>query len=73
VELRSSILRAVAEHLPQSIESIVREQLRVPMEQVVARLAAETHAAITSTLRQSVEHAVRTELERLRDASRGSS
>lgn len=72
VELRSSILRSVGEHLPHNIEAIVREQLHASIEQLVGRLAAETHGAISTIVRQSVEQAVRTELERLRNTSRGS-
>jgi hypothetical protein len=71
IELRSSILRAVGEQLPQEIESIVRAQLSGPLEDFIGKLAAETRIAITTTLRTTVERAVRAELERLRASGRG--
>jgi hypothetical protein len=66
LELRSSILQAIADALPQHIDSIVRSRMSDAIDRMVAQLSAETRLAVAASLRDIVDHAVRTELARLR-------
>ncbi len=71
IELRSSILRDLAQQLPQEVEAIVRSHMNDAIDQLVDRLAAETRLALAASLHEIVEHAVRAELTRLRAKSKG--
>jgi len=66
LELRASILRGIAEALPQEVDAMVRSRMSEAIDKLVAQLAAETRLAIAASLRDIVDHAVRAELERLR-------
>jgi hypothetical protein len=70
LELRSSILQAIADALPQQIDSIVRNRMSDAIDRMVAQLSAETRLAVAASLRDIVDHAVRTELARLRGQKR---
>ncbi len=70
VELRSSILQAVADSLPQEVDAIVRSRMSDAIDRLVAQLAAETRLAMAASLRDIVDHAVRAELSRLRSQKR---
>jgi hypothetical protein len=70
VELRSSILQAVADALPQEVDAIVRSRMNEAIDRLVEQLAAETRLALAASLRDIVDHAVRTELGRLRTLKR---
>jgi hypothetical protein len=70
VELRSSILQAVADSLPQEVDAIVRSRMSDAIDRLVAQLAAETRLAMAASLREIVDHAVRAELARLRSQKR---
>jgi hypothetical protein len=70
LELRSSILQAVADALPQEIDAIVRSRMSEAIDRLIAQLAAETRLAMAASLRDIVDHAVRTELKRLRTLKR---
>jgi len=70
VELRSSILRSIADALPQEVDAIVRSRMNEAIDRLLAQLAAETRLAIASSLRDIVDHAVRAELTRLRGHKR---
>jgi hypothetical protein len=70
LELRSSILQAIADALPQQIDSIVRTRMGDAIDRMVAQLSAETRLAVAASLRDIVDHAVRTELARLRGQKR---
>jgi len=71
IELRTSILREIAEQLPREVESIVRTRMNATIDRVLSTLAAETRLAIAASLKEIVEHAVHAELERLRNSNRG--
>ncbi|SPE20021.1 hypothetical protein SBBP1_110063 [Burkholderiales bacterium] len=71
IELRTSILREIADQLPREVESIVRTRMNATIDRVLSSLAAETRLAIAASLRDIVEHAVHAELERLRNSNRG--
>jgi len=68
-ELRESILRAVSQHLPQAVETMLQRQLAPVIDSAIdtatAQLAAEIRHAATHTLRELVDHAVEAELARL--------
>jgi hypothetical protein len=70
LELRTSILNELAQSLPLEVDAIVRNKMGDAIERVVQQLAAETRLAIASSLREIVEHAVHSELERLRGRKR---
>jgi len=71
IELRTSILRDIAEQLPREVEAIVRNRMSATIDRVLSSLAAETRLAVAASLREIVEHAVHAELERLRNSNRG--
>jgi hypothetical protein len=66
LELRSSILQAIADALPQHIDDIVRSKMNEAIERLVTQLAAETRLAVAASLHDVVDQAVRSELARLR-------
>jgi hypothetical protein len=66
LELRSSILQAIADALPQQIDSIVRNRMNDAIERLFTQLVAETRLAVAASLRDIVDQAVRAELSRLR-------
>jgi hypothetical protein len=70
LELRSSILQAIADALPQQIDSIVRHRMNDAIERLFTQLVAETRLAVASSLRDIVDQAVRAELARLRALKR---
>jgi hypothetical protein len=70
LELRSSILQAIADALPQQIDQIVRGRMNEALERLVTQLGAETRLAVAASLREIVDQAVRTELARLRSLKR---
>ncbi len=71
IELRTSILREIANQLPREVEAIVRTRMNAAIERVLNSLAADTRLAIAASLRDIVERAVHAELERLRNSNRG--
>jgi len=71
VELRSSILRQITEQLPQEIDGIVQGRMQEAIDRLLVRLAEEIHLAVTASLADIVERAVRAELDRMRNSSRG--
>jgi hypothetical protein len=74
LELRESILRELAQRLPDDVETILRRQLAPAIDAAVgaavgaatARLATEIRRAAGASLRDLVDHAVQSELARLR-------
>jgi len=70
VELRASILNELAESLPQEVDAIVRSRMSEAIDRLIGQLAAETRLAMAASLRDIVDHAVRTELDRLRGRKR---
>jgi len=70
LELRSSILQAIADTLPEQIDSIVRSRMSDAIDRMVAQLSAETRLAVAASLRDIIDHAVRAELTRLRGQKR---
>jgi hypothetical protein len=64
--LRSSILQAIADSLPQQIDGIVRNRMNDSIERLFTQLVAETRLAVAASLRDIVDQAVRAELARLR-------
>ena len=70
LELRSSILQAIADELPQQIDDIVRRRMNDAIERLLTQLVAETRLAVAASLRDIVDHAVRAELARLRSQKR---
>jgi hypothetical protein len=70
LELRSSILQAIADSLPQQIDSIVRRRMNDAIERLFTQLVAETRLAVAASLRDIVDQAVRAELARLRGQKR---
>jgi hypothetical protein len=66
LELRSSILQAIADALPQQIDSIVRNRMNDAIERLFTQLTAETRLAVAASLRDIIDQAVRAELMRLR-------
>jgi len=66
LELRASILRDIAESLPQEVDAIVRGRMSDALDKLLSQLADETRMALATSLRDIVEHAVRAELDRLR-------
>jgi hypothetical protein len=70
LELRASILQAIADALPQQIDTIVRSRMAGAVERLMEELAAETRLAVAASLRDIVDQAVRAELARLRTHKR---
>jgi hypothetical protein len=70
LELRTSILRTIAESLPQQVDSIVRNRMNEAIEQFLAQLAGEAQLAVAASLRDIIDQAVRAELARLRAQKR---
>ena len=70
LELRASILQAIADALPQQIDSIVRNRMNDAIERLFTQLTAETRLAVAASLRDIVDQAVRAELARLRTHKR---
>jgi hypothetical protein len=66
LELRSSILQAIADALPQHVDNIVRTRMNDAIERLYTQLVAETRLAVAASLREIVDQAVRAELMRLR-------
>ena len=66
LELRSSILQAIADALPQHVDNIVRTRMNDAVERLFTQLVAETRLAVAASLREIVDQAVRAELMRLR-------
>lgn len=70
-QLRAAILDALAQRLPQDVESIVRRQLAPAVDAAtdaaVAQLIPEIRRAVTHALRDLVDHAVKAELAKLRE------
>ena len=74
VELRESVLKALAEQLPQNVEYIVRQHVsaatdaavRAVTETLIERLSADARLALAASLREIVERAVKSELARFR-------
>jgi len=71
VELRSSILRQITEQLPREIDGIVQGRMQGAIDRLLASLAEEIHLAVTASLGDIVERAVRAELDRMRNSNRG--
>jgi hypothetical protein len=71
VELRSSILRQITGQLPREIEGIVQGRMQPAIERLLTSLAEEIHLAVTASLGDIVERAVRAELDRMRNSNRG--
>ena len=71
VELRSSILRQITEQLPREIDGIVQGRMQAAIDRLLGNLAEEIHLAVTASLADIVERAVRAELERMRTSNRG--
>ena len=70
LELRASILSDIAESLPQEVDAIVRSRMSDAIDRLIEQLAAETRLAVAASLRDIVEHAVHSELDRLRGRKR---
>jgi hypothetical protein len=66
LELRSSILQAIADALPQHVDNIVRTRMNDAIDRLFTQLVAETRLAVAASLREIVDQAVRAELMRLR-------
>lgn len=60
----------LAERLPREVESIVRGNMSAAIDMLVDRLSAETRIAVAASLRDIIDHAVKAELERLRNSRR---
>jgi hypothetical protein len=71
VELRSSILRQITQQLPREIDAIVQGRMQDAIERLLTSLAEEIHLAVTASLGDIVERAVRAELDRMRNSNRG--
>jgi len=71
VELRSSILRQITEQLPREIDGIVQGRMQDAIDRLLTNLAEEIHLAVTASLGDIVERAVRAELDRMRNSNRG--
>jgi hypothetical protein len=70
LELRASILKDIAEQLPDEVDAIVRSRMGDAIDKLVAQFAAEARLALAASLRAIVEHAVHAELDRLRGRRR---
>ncbi len=68
--LRDAILQEVAQRLPREIETTVRSRAQAAVDRALESLVAEAQLAIAATLRDIIEHAVRTSLERERETLR---
>jgi hypothetical protein len=66
LELRASILQAIADALPQHIDAIVRNRMDDAIERLITHLVAETRLAVAASLHDIIDQAVRAELARLR-------
>jgi len=64
-DLREMILLEIARRLPTEVEAIVRRHLEGAIEEAIRRFAAETRIALAASLREIVDRAVRTELDRI--------
>ncbi|HTT09398.1 MAG TPA: hypothetical protein VMG60_00765 [Burkholderiaceae bacterium] len=64
-DLREMILLEVARRLPTEVETIVRRHLEGAIEDAIRRFAAETRIALAASLREIIDRAVRSELERI--------
>lgn len=73
MDLRTSILREIANQLPRDVDAIVTGRMKEAIDRVLAALAAETRLAIAASLQDIVDSAVRTEIQRLRNNGRGPS
>jgi hypothetical protein len=71
LELRSSILRQITEQLPREIDGIVQGRMQEAIDRLLRSLAEEIHLAVTASLGDIVERAVRAELDRMRNSNRG--
>ena len=65
--MRSSILQAIADALPQHVDTIVRNRMNDAIDRLLTQLVAETRLAVAASLRDIVDQAVRAELARLRN------
>jgi hypothetical protein len=65
-ELREMILLELARRLPTEVETIVRRHLDGAIEEAVRRFAAEARIALAGSLREIVDRAVRSELDRIK-------
>jgi len=70
LELRASILKDIAEQLPEEVDAIVRSRMGDAIDKLVAQFAAEARLALAASLRAIVDHAVHAELDRLRGRRR---
>ncbi|HEX4586315.1 MAG TPA: hypothetical protein VH183_15915 [Burkholderiaceae bacterium] len=70
LELRASMLQAIADALPQHIDAIVRNRMDDAIERLITQLVAETRLAVAASLHDIVDQAVRAELARLRTRRR---
>lgn len=65
-ELREMILLDIARRLPTEVESIVRRHLDNAIEDAIRRFTAEVRIALAGSLREIVDRAVKSELDRLK-------
>lgn len=66
LELRESILLAIARGLPLEVEDILRRHLDRAVQDATRRFSSAVRLAIAATLREIVERAVQAELDRVR-------
>jgi hypothetical protein len=71
LELRSSILHQITAQLPQEIDGIVQGRMQQAIDRLLLALAEEIHLAVTASLSDIVDRAVRAELDRMRNSNRG--
>lgn len=71
-ELRTAVLRGLAERLPHEIQAAVQAQMAPAIERLIEGLAAEARRAAAASVRDIVDRTLRAELERLRPPTRGS-
>ena len=64
-DLREMILLDLARRLPTEVEAIVRRHLEGAIEEAIRRFAAEVRIALAGSLREIVDRAVKSELDRL--------
>jgi hypothetical protein len=69
-ELREMILLDLARRLPAEVDTIVRRHLETAIEEALRRFAAEVRIALAGSLREIVDRAVKSELERLKKTRR---
>ena len=58
------ILLELARRLPTEVDTIVRRHLEGAIDEAIRRFAAEVRIALAGSLREMVDRAVKTELER---------